>query len=89
VPATIAVEVSMFLVGLWMYCRATRARDERGRWGLVGFAAFLVVGYIAAVGGPPPPTVRTLALSAFLGFVILLVWSWWADRHREAILRTR
>jgi hypothetical protein len=89
VPATMAVEVSMFLVGLWMYSRATRARDKRGRWGLVSFAAFLVVGYIAAVGGPPPPTVGTLAASALLGFVILMVWSWWADRHREAILRTR
>jgi hypothetical protein len=78
----------MFLAGLWMYSRATRARDKRGRWGLAGFAAFLVVGYLAAVGGPPPPTVSTLAVSAFVGFVILLVWSWWADRHREAILRT-
>jgi hypothetical protein len=89
VPATIAVEVSMFAIGLWMYGRATWARDQRGRWALAGLAAFLVVVYIANIVGPPPPTVQTLAISAFIGFVVLVVWSWWADRHREAILRTR
>jgi hypothetical protein len=89
VPATIAVEVPMFVVGLWMYMRATRARDKRGLWGLVGLAGFLAVVYIANIVSPPPPTMRTVAVSAMIGFVVLIVWSWWADRHREAILRTR
>jgi hypothetical protein len=31
---------------------------------------------------------HTVAVGALIGFVVLIVWSWWADRHREAILRT-
>src|SRR5436853_2662050 len=34
VAGTIVVEAAMFLVGLWMYLRATRARDAVGRYGL-------------------------------------------------------
>ena len=32
--ATLLVEGSIFLGGVWMYARATRARDAAGRWGL-------------------------------------------------------
>ena len=46
VPATILVEVPMFVLGLWIYGRATRARDARGRWGFATFAAALVAIYI-------------------------------------------
>jgi hypothetical protein len=88
-PATIAVEVPMFLLGLWIYGHATRARDKRGRWGLAGLGAFLLVVYIANILGPPPPSVRIIEVSAVIGFIVLIGWSWWADRHREAILRTR
>src|SRR5438132_6962683 len=38
VPATIAVEVVMFFAGIWIYARATRARDAIGRWGLSALA---------------------------------------------------
>ena len=71
-----------------IYARA-RALDKRGRWGLVGLGAFLIVVYIANIAGPPPPSVGAIEATAFIGFVVLIVWSWWADRHREAILRTR
>jgi hypothetical protein len=56
--------------------------------GLVGLGAFLIVVYIANIAGPPPPSVGAIEATAFIGFVVLIVWSWWADRHREAILRT-
>jgi hypothetical protein len=88
-PATIAVEVPMFVIGLWMYGRATRTRDKVGSWGLVGLGAFLIVVYVANIAGPPPPSVGAIEVSALIGFVVLVLWSWWADRHREAILRTR
>jgi amino acid transporter len=77
----------MFVIGLWIYARATPARNRRGRWGLAGLAAFLVVVYVGNIVGPPPPTVQTVAVGALVGFVVLILWSWWVDRHREAILR--
>ena len=89
VPATILVEVPMFVLGLWIYGRATRPRDARGRWGFATFAAALVAIYIANIVSPPPSTIPALAVNVLVGFVVLVAWSWWADGHREAILRTR
>jgi hypothetical protein len=38
--------------------------------------------YLAAIFGPPPPDVRTLTLTAFIGWIVPF-WAWWIDRHRE------
>jgi membrane-bound metal-dependent hydrolase YbcI (DUF457 family) len=82
VVATLAVETLVFAAGLAVYLRATRARDALGRWSVRAFALFLFVAYLAAAFGPPPPDVRTLALSAFAMW-LLVAWAWWVDRHRE------
>ena len=81
IPATLIVEVAMYDVGLWVYVRATEARDGIGRWGFIGLAAFLVVVYVANVGNAPP-SVPLIYIPAIVGIVLLTVWSWWADRHR-------
>jgi hypothetical protein len=84
-PATLVVEATMFAVGLWIYIRTTRARDGIGRWAFWAFAVFLVAAYFASLTAPPPPSVQALYTSAMLASVLLLVWCWWADRHREPI----
>lgn len=83
IPATAIIEGLMFAGGVWVYAHTTRARDNIGRWAFSTFAAFLVVGYIANLMGPPPPSVLALSLSVIVGSAILTAWSWWADRHRE------
>src|SRR5215218_1543703 len=37
-PGTMAVEGLLFAIGLWIYSRATKAKDRVGRWGLWGLA---------------------------------------------------
>ena len=86
VGATVAVELAMFAAGLWVYMGATRPRDGKGRWGFWTLAAFLVFVYIANIMGPPPPTVTALWIAAIAGGVVLVIWIWWVDRHRDAIL---
>jgi len=57
-PATLVVEFGLFGAGAWIYATVTRARD---RLGSVLFRAFVIVLagiYLAAVFGPPPPSVR-------------------------------
>ena len=83
VPATLAIEGLMYAVGLTIYLRATRARDRIGRWGFFSLAATLVVIYLASAFGPPPPTVQALWITALAGAIILTLWAWWADRHRN------
>lgn len=83
IPATIVVEALMYAAGLWVYLRATEARDRIGRWGLISLAVFLIVVYLASAG-TAPPSIPVLYISAIIGIIILTAWSWWADRHRTA-----
>jgi hypothetical protein len=71
VPGTIAVELGMLLVALWLW----RPKNMKG-WSLIAFA---VVVALAAAFGPPPPSVGALTGTAF-AIWLLPVWAWWADR---------
>jgi hypothetical protein len=83
VAATVAVEVPMYLAGLWIYLGATRPRDGAGRWGFAALAVFLLIAYAGNLMGPPPPSIQALWMFAIAGSAIILIWSWWADSHRD------
>jgi hypothetical protein len=85
IPATLAVEMAMYGLGLWIYMRTTRARDAIGRWGFTALAIFLVVVYVASIG-TVPPSLPALYVPAIIGAALLTLWSWWADLHREPIV---
>jgi membrane-bound metal-dependent hydrolase YbcI (DUF457 family) len=82
-PATLVVEFALFGAGVWLYLSATRPRDRIGSIALAAFVAALAVLYLAAVFGPPPPSVQVLALSGVLGW-LLVAWAYWIDGHRTA-----
>ncbi|MGE0450948.1 MAG: hypothetical protein AB7Q29_15355 [Vicinamibacterales bacterium] len=83
VPATIAVETSLYIIGVAVYMRATQPRDGTGRWAPLSLAATLLLIYTANVLGGPPPSVTAVVVAGMAGFVLLTSWAWWADRHRE------
>jgi hypothetical protein len=85
VPATVALEVPMYLAGLWLYFRATRPRDAIGRWGFALLAVTLLFIYVGNLAGPPPPSVTAIWILGIVGGPLFLVWSWWVDRHRDAV----
>ena len=82
VPLTLAIELTLFIAGLAIYLRATRALDAIGRWGLWLMVATLALIYFGSLVSAPPPSEHALALSA-LGLWLFVPWSWWVDRHRE------
>jgi hypothetical protein len=82
-PATLLVEVPIFIGGCWLYARATRARDAIGRWGLAGLVAFLAAIYVGNLFGDPPPSVKAIAWVGQAQWLLVL-WAAWVDRHREA-----
>ena len=81
-PLTLAIEVPIFALGVWLYTRATTPRDAIGRWALVGLVAFLLVIYASNLFGPPPPS--TIAI-AWIGQAqwLLVLWAYWVDKHRS------
>lgn len=88
VPASIVVEVLLFVVGVGLYARTTRAKDRAGQigfWALVGFLAFV---YAANVVGPAPPSSAAVAWAA-QAMWLLVIWGYWVDRHRVSIQAQR
>jgi membrane-bound metal-dependent hydrolase YbcI (DUF457 family) len=82
VPATVCIEVGMYVVGAWLYLSSTRARDRTGSYALWVFLAFGLLAYIGNILGPPPPNTRAIAFVT-LTLWLVPVWAWWIDRHRE------
>jgi hypothetical protein len=78
------VEISMFAVGIWMYVRATRAKDRIGRYVFAAYVALLMVIYVADAFGSPPDSVAEVAWAGVAAAVILIPWVWWFDRHWQA-----
>ena len=83
VAATLLVEGTIFLGGVWLYARATRARDAAGRWGLWGLVALLLVIQAANLLGSAPPSVAAIAWVGQAQWLLVL-WAFWLDQHREA-----
>jgi len=86
IPATVAVEGAMFVAGLWIYLRATRARNRRGwisLWSLVLLLAFL---YVGDLKGAPPPSVQAIAVVGIIAAAVFTPWSYWIDRNRENVV---
>ena len=83
VPGTLLVEGLIFVIGVWMYTRATEARNKRGTYGFWGLVLFLVLVHASNVAGPPPPSVTAIAWAGQLQWLIVL-WGYWVDRNREA-----
>ena len=82
VPATLVIEYVLVAVGVWLYMKATRARDGVGRWGFGVFVGFIAVFYAFSLTAGAPPSVRALGLMTLTMWLFPL-WAWWFDRHRE------
>jgi hypothetical protein len=84
IVATFVVEGALFTLGVWLYLRATRARDRIGRWALGAYIAFLVAGYVSGPFSGPPPSATAVGIGNSIGCALLVLWAWWIDRHRQA-----
>ena len=85
---TVAIEIPLYLAGVVIYAGNTRARDRIGSWGFWALAVFLLILYVASFTGPPPPSLPALYGSVIASSLLLLAWSWWADHHRNPVLRS-
>jgi hypothetical protein len=84
VAGTLIVEGAMFITGLVIYTRATRARDAIGRYGLWALALVLSGSYVGSLFSPPPQDMTALAIFAIVFGWLFVLFGWWVDRHRDA-----
>jgi len=81
VPASVAAEGGLLVLGLVLYVRTTAARDGIGRWAFWALIVLLTAIWASSLRGAPPPSLRALEWTA-LSLWITVPWAWWADRHR-------
>lgn len=82
IPATLALELTMFAAGVALYLRSGSIGPRRTAFWLL--IAVLLTVYFAAAFGPPPPDTRTLAWSALAAW-LFIPWAWWADNRKSLL----
>ena len=81
-PITLAIEVPLFALGVWLYSRTTMPNDSFGRWGFGALVVFLLVIYAANLFGAPPPSAEAIAWVGQSQWLLVL-WGYWLDSHRR------
>ena len=82
VPATLVAEGGLWLVGITVYARATRAASRTGVYAFWAVIAFLTLAWINNITGPPPPNVRAMSISSLVFFLLSVAWASWMNRAR-------
>jgi membrane-bound metal-dependent hydrolase YbcI (DUF457 family) len=85
VAGTLGVELAMFATGVWLYVLTTKARDRIGRYGFVAYVVLLVASYLRdTFSSQLPHSVKAeIAWPGLIAGVVMLIWAWWFDRHRD------
>jgi membrane-bound metal-dependent hydrolase YbcI (DUF457 family) len=67
-PLTVLTETIIFVAGVFIYIRNTRAINAKGKWGLWALIIFFVVAEVFNMFGPPPED----SIPALLGSFVVL-----------------
>jgi len=80
---TIIVEGSIFIAGVYLYQKVTRAENKKGSIGLWSLVIFLAIIYFLNIFGSPPPSTNAIAIAGLFQWLIV-IWGYWIDRNRTA-----
>lgn len=86
VPLSILIEGLIFLAGVFIYMKVTRANNKKGSFGLWGLIGFLIIVYVMNIVGPPPESSKVIGYVGLLQW-LLVWWAYWIDRNRSAQLK--
>lgn len=82
ISGTLAVEIAMFCVGVWLYVNVTKSRDWIGKYMFGCLLVLLLLVYVAIPFAPPPSDIHQMDLVSIALTAILLAWASWVDGHR-------
>jgi hypothetical protein len=80
---TIIVEGLIFLTGMILYLKSTKAKNLRGNIAFWSLMVFLSIAYMMNLISPPPSSVNAIAIAGMSQWVII-AWAYWTDRNRKS-----
>jgi hypothetical protein len=80
-PATIAVEVALFAVGIVLYLRARNRLRPAARYGLAALIAVLAASFLGGSFGPPPPNMTVIGSMLTAGQAAYIAFAYWIDKN--------
>jgi len=81
---TIIVEGAIFVCGIFLYIKSTKAKNLLGAIVFWSLMVFLTFAYVMNLSSPPPPSVKALGLVG-LSQLLIITWAYWADRYRSVV----
>jgi hypothetical protein len=83
--AAIISESLIYLAGIYLYLKNTKAINKKGTILLWVFVILLAFFYIMNLAGPPPPSPSIVSYSA-LSLWLFVFFGYWIDKNRKAVL---
>lgn len=78
---TVIVELSLFILGVWIYLKQTQAKNKQGVWAFWLLIIFLLIIQTMNLTSPPPPNVGAIAWAGHLQW-LFVAWGYWIDHNR-------
>lgn len=78
----VLVESLLWLGGILIYARCTRAKNRAGAYLFWGVVVLLTLLWVATLGGAAPPDLKRAAVSSLIFFSLVVVWASLIDRAR-------
>lgn len=78
----ILIEAAIFITGLVLYLKTTRAKKKSGDWGLWLLVVLLVLNQVAGAVSPMPSSGHAIGWAAQYQWIFVLL-GYWVDRGRE------
>lgn len=81
------VESAIFITGLYLYLRSTKANDKTGLYGFWGLVLLLILVHLANLFSPSPTSITAVAWGA-QGMWLFVLLAFWVDKHRVSVATT-
>jgi hypothetical protein len=81
VVATILIEGGIFVLGVYLFIKTTKARNKIGIYSFWSLIIFLILIYIMNLLGPPPESVDAIGYVGLSQWLIIL-WGYWIGKNR-------